>query len=106
MLEYIWKQQDEDLESLNEKDEKFVNQASEVDAEDPEATPRRPIGLLSPLHVGLALGINILMNMATLRTLLREYAIDNYWPRLLIALAIPFQFAVSQVSPPDLRLSR
>ena len=96
MLEYIWKQQD-DVDSLDEKDEKFVSQVSEVDIEEGTSS-RRPTGLLSPLHVGLALGINILMNMATLRTLLREYAIDNYWPRLLIALAIPFQFAVSQVS--------
>ncbi|GAA5975719.1 hypothetical protein JCM5350_002705 [Sporobolomyces pararoseus] len=94
MLEYIWKQQD-DVDSLDEKDEKFVSQVSEVDIEEGTSS-RRPTGLLSPLHVGLALGINILMNMATLRTLLREYAIDNYWPRLLIALAIPFQFAVSQ----------
>jgi len=98
MLEYIWKQQD-DVDSLDEKDEKFVNNISEVDIEaGPEAGSRRPVGLLSPLHVGLAVGINILVNMNTLRTLIREYMIDGYWPRLLIGLAIPFQFAVSQVS--------
>lgn len=98
MLEYIWKQQD-DVDSLDEKDEKFVNNLSEVDIEaGPEAGSRRPVGLLSPLHVGLAVGINILVNMNTLRTLMREYMIDGYWPRLLIGLAIPFQFAVSQVS--------
>jgi hypothetical protein len=101
MLEYIWKQQDEDVSSLDEKDEKFVNQVSEVDVEEQATSSRRPIGLLSPLHVGLALGINILMNMATLRTLIREYVIDGYWPRLFIALAIPLQFAVSQVSSPS-----
>ncbi|GAA5929369.1 uncharacterized protein JCM15063_004133 [Sporobolomyces koalae] len=96
MLEYIWKQQDDDAGSLDEKDEKFVTQVVETDLEAAEVGEKRPIGLLSPLHVGLALGINILVNMNTLRTLLREWYIDGYWPRLLIALAIPFQFAVSQ----------
>ncbi|GAA6058764.1 hypothetical protein JCM10212_001880 [Sporobolomyces blumeae] len=98
MLDYIWKQHD-DVDSLDdEKDEKLVMSTVEsVDLEAGSSEPtRRPIGLRSPLHVGLALGINILVNLNTVRTLIREYMVDGYWPRLLIALAIPFQFAVSQ----------
>ncbi|GEM07119.1 hypothetical protein Rt10032_c02g1136 [Rhodotorula toruloides] len=95
MLEYIWKQQDEptdvedevEAEDATKKDDVDLEAAEEAQA---EAFKRRPVGLLSPLHVGLALGINIFVSLNTLRILITEYLTDGYWPRLLIALAIPF----------------
>ena len=102
MLAYIWREQD-DLVIGGEKDEKPEAFVATLAADaDPEAAEiqeykRRPVGLLSPLHVGLALGINILVQMLTLETLIREYLEDGYGPRFFIALAVPFQFCVSQV---------
>lgn len=104
MLSYIWREQD-DTETEEEKDIDQVPQVAVLTGEaDPEAAEiagykRRPIGLLSPLHVGLAVGINILVQLLTLETIIREFLEDGYWPRFFIALAIPFQFCVSQVSP-------
>ncbi|GAA5967341.1 hypothetical protein JCM11641_000517 [Rhodosporidiobolus odoratus] len=101
MLEYIWAQQDVLETSDDDQEDEVVKpeqQTTDVDVESGIVVPhkRRPVGLLSPLHVGLALGINIFVNMLTLKTLIVEYLDDGYWPRLLIALAIPFQFCVSQ----------
>ncbi|GAA5958739.1 hypothetical protein JCM8115_000340 [Rhodotorula mucilaginosa] len=102
MLAYIWREQD-DLVIGGEKDEKPEAFVATLAADaDPEAAEiqeykRRPVGLLSPLHVGLALGINIFVQMLTLETLIREYLEDGYWPRFFIALAVPFQFCVSQL---------
>ncbi|POY70489.1 hypothetical protein BMF94_6557 [Rhodotorula taiwanensis] len=101
MLSYIWREQD-DTETEEEKDIDQVPQVAVLTGEaDPEAAEiagykRRPVGLLSPLHVGLAVGINILVQLLTLETIIREFLEDGYWPRFFIALAIPFQFCVSQ----------
>ncbi|BGP40392.1 hypothetical protein JCM10449v2_004354 [Rhodotorula kratochvilovae] len=98
MLEYIWRQQDDEDEQ--EQEGEVVKTVEEADRDIEEADPsqykRRPVGLLSPLHVGLALGINIFVNLLTLKTLIVEFLTDGYWPRLFIAIAIPFQFCVSQ----------
>lgn len=101
MLEYIWKQQDEPTDVEDDADKADEEKKDDFDLEaaeeaQAEAYKRRPAGLLSPLHVGLALGINIFVSLNTLRILITEYLTDGYWPRLLIALAIPFQFCVSQ----------
>lgn len=98
MLEYIWRVQDEDEEEQEAEVVKAVEDGSAADLEGaaPVEHKRRCVGLLSPLHVGLALGINIFVNLLTLKTLIVEYLTDGYYPRLFIALAIPFQFCVSQ----------
>ncbi|GAA5948186.1 hypothetical protein JCM10213_007061 [Rhodosporidiobolus nylandii] len=104
MLNYIWEQHDL-LESSDEEQEPDVPKpeaVAAVDTADVEAQgeekphKRRPVGLISPLHVGLALGINVFVNMLTIKTLIIEYLADHYWPRLLIVLAVPLQFCVSQ----------
>ncbi|GAA5869706.1 hypothetical protein JCM3774_003825 [Rhodotorula dairenensis] len=102
MLAYIWREQD-DLITEEVKEEKpgaqiIATLAAEADPEagETQVYKRRPVGLLSPLHVGLAVGINIFVQLLTLETLVREYLEDDYWPRFFIALAIPFQFCVSQ----------
>ncbi|GAA6006834.1 hypothetical protein JCM10207_009110 [Rhodosporidiobolus poonsookiae] len=97
MLEYIWQQQDV-LETSEEEQDSVDDKplSTSVDVEKGDSSKGRPVGLLSPLHVGLALGINVFVSLYTLRTLIVEYLTDGYWPRLLIAIAIPFQFCVSQ----------
>ncbi|GAA5940458.1 hypothetical protein JCM3775_005096 [Rhodotorula graminis] len=98
MLEYIWRAQDLDEEEQEDEVVKPVEDAAVADLEGaaPAEYKRRSVGLLSPLHVGLALGINIFVNLLTLKTLIVEYLTDGYYPRLFIAIAIPFQFCVSQ----------
>ena len=94
MLAYIWREQD-DLDIVDEKGEKPEAYVATLAADaDPEAAETQEY---KRRHVGLALGINIFVQMLTLETLIREYLEDGYWPRFFIALAIPFQFCVSQV---------
>ncbi|GJN90636.1 hypothetical protein Rhopal_003648-T1 [Rhodotorula paludigena] len=93
MLDYIWREHD-DIEDVKEE----VSPPAAVESGDEEQSvgKKRPIGLLSPLHVGLAVGINVFVSLLTLDTLIVEYMTDGSWPRLFIALAIPLQFFVSQ----------
>ncbi|BGP57371.1 hypothetical protein JCM8202_005788 [Rhodotorula sphaerocarpa] len=97
MLAYIWREQDDaELEAGKEGVAALATTEASSDVEALEVGKRRPIGLLSPLHVGLAVGINAAVQLLTIEVVVREFLEDGYWPRFFILLAIPFQFCVSQ----------
>jgi hypothetical protein len=107
MLEFIWRQDDDEEETKTEitvveqeassASSSSSSSSASVDLEASPASAERPTGLLTPLHVGLAVGLNIFISLNTVRVLIEEYLKDGYYPRLFIALSLPLQMAVSQV---------
>lgn len=111
MLQFLWRVPPL-AERSDTKAENLIETTPSADLESYTTLPR-PICLISPLHVGLACGINILVCCNTisrlypivqervcsptfLGTLIREFYLDRSWLRLLIIIVIPLQACVSQ----------